>query len=354
MKKLFVLLWISILLLTGVCCVMLYKDDRDKEADAGNTDSAVLNPTYSGSMQAPTLPIVTTPQPVSRSSPDNAGSRLGTDFEEPSGSGSVMTEEQAADNAGRTDGAEGETLEQYEFADEMYPYRAMLTSEQQIVYDDIYAAAVARTSRCPVREMISSSGLDDIMTALYNDNPELFFLDTQYSYGYSESGRVLEVVLKFNETSNNFNDTRSRFNQAASSIINEAKKLGTDEEKEKYVYDAIMDRTEYDASAPLNQSAYSALVNNRSVCAGYSRAFQYIMKELDIPCYFCSGYAKGGAHAWNIVKINGEYYNVDISWDDSLGLINGEYTYQYFNVKDDEFSVDHTRRDLSVKLPKCE
>ena len=53
------------------------------------------------------------------------------------------------------------------------------------------------------------------------------------------------------------------------------------------------------------------------------------------------------------MKIDGEYYNVDISWDDELGM-KDDGTYRYYNVKDDRFSLRHTRRDLSILLPKCE
>ena len=105
--------------------------------------------------------------------------------------------------------------------------------------------------------------------------------------------------------------------------------------------------------ALLNQSAYSALVNGSSVCAGYSRAFQYIMIKLGIPCYFCSGYANEGQHSWNIVKIQEKYRNVDISWDDTLGDMSGQNSMAYFNLTDSIIFGDHTRTGLSLNLPKC-
>ncbi len=109
----------------------------------------------------------------------------------------------------------------------------------------------------------------------------------------------------------------------------------------------------YDENSLLNQSSYSAIVNGKSVCAGYSRAFQYIMQQIGIPCYFCSGYANNNYHAWNIVKIGGTYYNADLSWDDSLGEATNTYSFEYFNISDSVMSKDHTRRDLSLKLPGC-
>ena len=98
----------------------------------------------------------------------------------------------------------------------------------------------------------------------------------------------------------------------------------------------------------MNQSAYSALVEGKSVCAGYARAYQYLMQRLGIPCYYCTGFA-GEDHAWNIVGLDDGYYNVDVTWDDTPG---GEY--DYFNKTDEDYADTHVRRDLSVNLPKCE
>jgi transglutaminase/protease-like cytokinesis protein 3 len=98
----------------------------------------------------------------------------------------------------------------------------------------------------------------------------------------------------------------------------------------------------------MNQSVYSALVNGETVCAGYARAMQYLMQRLGIPCYYCTGYA-GQNHAWNIVRLDDGYYNVDVTWDDTPG---GEY--DYFNRTDAEYAGTHVRQSLSVNLPVCE
>ena len=97
----------------------------------------------------------------------------------------------------------------------------------------------------------------------------------------------------------------------------------------------------------MNQSAYSALVNDSTVCAGYARAFQYLMQQLGVPCYYCTGYA-GENHAWNIIKLNDGFYNVDTTWDDT-----GSGTYDYFNKTDSDYASSHIRKELSVYLPPC-
>lgn len=108
------------------------------------------------------------------------------------------------------------------------------------------------------------------------------------------------------------------------------------------MHNALLDRIEYDLQAPLNQSAYSALANGRTVCAGYARSMQYLMTQLGVPCYYCTGFA-GENHAWNIIRLEDEYYNADATWDDT-----DPNTYRYLNKNRWEFSLTHKGRPFRV------
>ena len=136
------------------------------------------------------------------------------------------------------------------------------------------------------------------------------------------------------------------FDEQLNKIVSYASKYSTDYEKEKYVYNYLLANVSYNNEALLNQSAYSALVIGESVCAGYARAFQLIMQKLNIPTYYVLGFAKED-HAWNIVKLNGGYYNVDLTWDDTGGV------FKHFNLTDAEMSSTHRRDGISKYLPKC-
>ncbi len=184
------------------------------------------------------------------------------------------------------------------------------------------------------------SELKNAFEAVYNDHPELFWVDTAYSCKYKSDGQCAEIDLQFNYTADNLSSEKTTFDQKAKEIIDEAGKLDTDYEKEKYVHDQLISKVEYVDFAKINQSAYSALVNGRTVCAGYARAFQYIMQKLGIPCYYCTGYA-GEIHAWDITALDDGYYNVDVTWDDT-----GSGTYDYFNKSDADFSWNNIRQSL--------
>lgn len=235
----------------------------------------------------------------------------------------------------------------YSFDTTYYPYYGFLNSEEKNLYKQIYANVEELETTFVPKTTVSVEEAQDAVEAIYNDHPELFWLDTSYSYKYTKNGNCVQLIMDFNTTAKNIDTSKKRFNEKANNIISKASKLGSNYEKEKYVHDAIIQLVEYDSNASMNQSAYSALVNGRTVCAGYARSFQYIMIKLNIPTYYCTGYA-GGDHAWNIIKLSDGYYNVDLTWDDSSNI-----SYKYFNIKDSEFSKTHKRDDISTSLPTC-
>lgn len=241
----------------------------------------------------------------------------------------------------------GETGDDLVFDPLFYPYYFMLDEKGQHLYRQIYANANSLNTAFTPLEQVQVEELKNIFAAVYNDHPELFWVETAYYCKYRENGQCAEIDLMFNRTAQNLAEAKTVFEEKAGQIINDAQNLSSDYEKEKYVHDVLIDLTAYQTSAEMGQSAYSALVNGRTVCAGYARAFQYIMQQLGIPCYYCTGYS-GENHAWNIVMLDDGYYNVDVTWDDIE-----EGTYDYFNKSDDDYASTHIRREMSVNLPPC-
>lgn len=92
-------------------------------------------------------------------------------------------------------------------------------------------------------------------------------------------------------------------------------------ERIKTVHDYLIKRTTYDKTYYQKDNSHNHLYNilneNRAVCQGYAVAFYIFMNEIDIPCSLISGYA-GENHAWNVVKIDGEWYFIDLTWDDPI------------------------------------
>lgn len=241
----------------------------------------------------------------------------------------------------------GELGDGYDFDPLFYPYYAMLDDKGKHLYRQIFANANAFNGAFQPIEAVPVSEIKNAIMAVYNDHPELFWLNTAFVCKYDKDKICAELELEFSIPRDEFPKASAQFYNTVNSMLTQVENL-SNYEKELRTHDYLIAKIEYDKGAAMNQSAYSALVEGKSVCAGYARAFQYLMQRMGIPCYYCTGFA-GEDHAWNIVALEDGYYNVDVTWDDTPG---GEH--DYFNKSDQDFESTHVRRDLSINLPKCE
>ena len=92
-------------------------------------------------------------------------------------------------------------------------------------------------------------------------------------------------------------------------------------------------------------SSLGALKNKYAVCAGYALTFKLLCETAGLECDYVAGTA-GGYHAWNQVKVDGKWYNVDVTWDDpvSKGKAFDDHKYNrysYFLISDELMYKDH-------------
>ena len=115
----------------------------------------------------------------------------------------------------------------------------------------------------------------------------------------------------------------------------------TDFEKEKAIHDYIIINNTYDTDATSNfnklsedsKSMYGFFKNGKSICLGYTQTFQLFMDMLDITCITIHSTANfGEEHAWNMVKLDDEWYQVDVTWNDPIPDKKDRVLYKYFNV----------------------
>lgn len=258
-----------------------------------------------------------------------------------------ITEQSEAADGEYTGLTYGELGDGLTFDPLLYPYYQMLDEKGQHVYRQIYANANAMNEAFIPIEEVTVPEIKNAMMAVYNDHPELFWLNTTFTCKYDKNKVCAELDLDYNMTKEELDKASPDFYNTANNILTDLANLSP-YDKETRLHDLLIREIDYDQSADMNQSAYSALVEKKSVCAGYARAYQYLMQRMGIPCYYCTGYA-GQDHAWNIVALDDGYYNVDVTWDDTPG---GEY--DYFNKTDEDYANTHIRQDMSINLPQCQ
>lgn len=135
------------------------------------------------------------------------------------------------------------------------------------------------------------------------------------------------------------------------SVLKELKlEKASQEQKVKAIHDYIINRVSYDSSLQ-KSSAYDAMMDRSAVCEGYSMLAYRMFTEAGLESRIISGTGDGVAHAWNIVKVSGKWYNIDLTWDDPVSA-EGEpvLTYDYYLKSTKDFK-DH-KRDAKYKTEK--
>ena len=241
----------------------------------------------------------------------------------------------------------GETGEGLDFSSEYYPYYQLLSDELKPLYRQVYANAMAlNTSFKPVKDA-NMNDIKNVIESVSYDHPQIFWLNTTFYTEFDYNGNAIKIVLSFYDRLGNLDQAKQDFENSVNELLQGALALSSDAEKELYVHNLLAQKLNYKHNS-LDQSAYSGIVGDYTVCAGYAKAFQYLMQRLGIPAYLCVGQGANELHAWNIVKIDGQYYNVDCTWDDQDPTV-----FDYYNLSD-RMNYMHTRMFQSVGLPPCE
>ena len=248
------------------------------------------------------------------------------------------------------------------------PYFAMLSDTEKDAYSLIYEELDKGHDRFECNIMLTSDELSNAIDCVLNDHPEIFWIDNNYGFSYDPSdGSIKEVTFKFfdfADTPEKLKAARTQFEALVNSIVSQAMTYQSTVDRELFIHDYICNNTEYDENCPYNQSAYSALIMHLSVCAGYAKSFQYLMQKSGVVCYYVTGRTDGlnggvvggsepgGSHSWNIVLLDGEFYNVDCLWDDTAGDAYGDRIYPFFNLTDTAL-IYHARINMATGLPYC-
>lgn len=108
------------------------------------------------------------------------------------------------------------------------------------------------------------------------------------------------------------------------------------------IHDYLVANIEYEEQENSTHNAYDALILGKSVCSGYAETFKTFMDLLGIENKTLSGVARDQQHIWNLVRLDGEWYQVDVTWDDPVGSTSSVIDHSYFNITDEDMALDHT------------
>ena len=191
---------------------------------------------------------------------------------------------------------------------------------------------------------LSEYQITQAVEAYKNDHPEVFWLKSYYEYENFdyETG----IWLTYTMSGDKLVTAKKEFNTAVDTI-SQSVPYGTECEREEYIHNYIINNCDYDEEAAESEGvqgnendAYGVFVDGKAVCEGYSKAFQILCNKADIDCIQLMGIVDSDNHVWNCVKIGGDWYQIDVTWDDVDDFIYDSHG--YFNLTDSLMYEEHT------------
>lgn len=239
-------------------------------------------------------------------------------------------------------------------------YSGDTQSKVLAAYDAIVAGVEASQKQISV-EGITAEQLQVIMDAYRKDHAEHFWVGNGYRYSVS-GGFVCQVEPVYLMSGDDLTTAKAAFTQGANELLSSVKSDMNEYEREKILHDLLAAKVTYDTAAVTDDTrvkahtAYGALAENLAVCDGYAKAFQYLLRQVGIQSFIVTGNSVSPGsetpvgHAWNLVRIDGKWHHVDLTWDDQENSI----YYAYFNKTDVVIQEDHTIEAVEYDLPKAD
>lgn len=255
--------------------------------------------------------------------------------------------------------ASGEEQSEVEsISTDKYAY-SVLDDEAKQVYDEMLDTILSFGESIEL-STTDKSVMETAYQAVMSDYGGLFWM-SGYSYmeytNTSDEVVKLEFKPKYTMTQDEKDSYETQVEDAAEVYLSECSEMTTDYEKVKYIFESLIDNVEYVEGSQENQNILSVFLYKQTVCQGYASAMQYLLTQLNIPCIVVTGEADGVSHAWNLVKMDGEYYYIDTTWGNSSYSMetdeNGAYTnYAYFGITTQQLLANHIP-DMKFDLPEC-
>ncbi len=202
---------------------------------------------------------------------------------------------------------------------------------------------------------VRQSDLSALIEKIICDEPEYGYLDS-YKYGYEQdTGFLTKITFSYRSYAGDVVANRAAYNKELDRIAALCDPNWPDAAKALFINDYMVSHYEYaysDPNADIYHRGYQLALNKVGVCEAYAEVFQKIMTRLGIPCVYMQ--SETMYHKWNAVRIDGNWYHVDVTWNDPRvngTAIYGYISHKYFLLSDTAVKTDsnpHENYDSSV------
>lgn len=226
------------------------------------------------------------------------------------------------------------------------PLYSSLTEEEKMLYDKVKEAVANFEDSVSFDTPVPRETLRKIYKLIYSQERQYFWLSNIF---YAPDDETSTLRLDYLYEREDAELKRAELDFAASTIIGELPKSASSFDKVVYFHDRIVTGCEFSTEMPHVNSAYGVLVAGYGQCEGYAAALAMLCSKVGIPNYIvCGTNSEGITHAWNKIRLDGEWYNADCTWDDPIiKHDNPDFVrHDYLLVKDSEIEGSTHFTDL--------
>ena len=225
-----------------------------------------------------------------------------------------------------------------------YDEDGRLVDPDEALYALLYDAAIAFEEEVDIAHLgYTSAALEAEISRFFFANPELFYVDNGYSV-YTSAGESLvhKIKLRYLTTYDQAQTQLAFYNNVLDTVVAGIPDGASDFDKVLYLHDYLVQNYAYDYAGLAEENAtgnpvavrdaYTFFQGKVGVCQAYMLGMIALCEEAGIPCLPVT--SEEMEHAWNLVKLDGEWYHVDVTWDDAGGEQSAVYpsyiSYKYF------------------------
>lgn len=235
-----------------------------------------------------------------------------------------------------------------------YSYYQMTTA-QKYAYDKIYDAVINYETYASFDESVAVT-VDDlakVYETLLNEQTDIFFVDNTINYYTSpRTNAVTDLSFDYTITKDQAMKMLTTADNKANEIISKITPNMSEYDVVKFFHDEIVVNTSYDLTSENGRNIYGTLGEGVAYCQGYAKTFVYLCNKVGINSMIISGDVGTQPHMWNMVKIDGKWYHIDPTFDDSNRVDHPLLIrYDYFCITDEVLARDRTVTKQSYSYP---
>lgn len=176
----------------------------------------------------------------------------------------------------------------------------------------------------------------------------IFYLKST-SASLDDRGKYFNIDFTYRYSATQVEEMNNLAETEAKNIISQIPKDADDYEKLLFIHNWLVKNVEKDTEAEYAATIYGTLVKRTALCEGYAKTFSYLCNLLNIENIIVTGQTDV-PHMWNMVKLDGNWYHVDVTWDDVNIGVPDFISYQFFLASDDTVKENRTI-DTSIFVP---